>query len=133
MRTVWRVLYRTVFWSFERGTWPYDIAVVLIVLFVLLTPRSWFNDRPPLGPPPNPSMVQLREADPADHIRTYRVDAKLLPAPTHAPESELEHELHEAVRKNVDNLHQSRFQILRIQPIHSDDGSIAYYDVSIKP
>jgi hypothetical protein len=137
MRTLWRVLYRTVFWSFERGTWPYDLAVVLIVVFVLLTPRSWFRDRPPLGPPPNPSMVQLRDSDSgpgaSDAVKTYRVDAKLLTSSTRTPESELEHELHEAVRKNVETLQKSRFEILRIEPVHADDGSVAYYDVSIRP
>lgn len=133
MRTIWRILVRTVFWSFERGTWPYDIAVVVIVIFVLLSPRSWFHDQPPLGPGPDPAMVELRDADRSGGTRTYRVSAKLLPSSTKVPESELEHELHEAVRQNVETLQKSRFEIVRIEPIRGDDGSIAYYDVSIKP
>ena len=64
MRTIWRVLVRTIFWSFERGTWPYDVAVGVIVVFVLLSPRSWFNDQPVIGPRPSP-MVQLRDTDPS--------------------------------------------------------------------
>jgi hypothetical protein len=124
---------RTVFWSFERGTWPYDLAVVVIVIFVLLTPRSWFHDRPPLGPAPDAAMVELRDANPGGGTRTYRVSAKLLTSPAKVPESELEHELHEAVRQNVETLQKSRFEIVRIEPIRADDGSIAYYDVSIKP
>ena len=133
MRTIWRILLRTVFWSFERGTWPYDVAVVLIVIFVLLSPRSWFHDRPPLGPVREVTMVEFRDADVSDGTRTYRVSAKLLASSTKVPESELEHELHEAVRRNVETLQKSRFEIVRIQPIRADDGSIAYYDVSIKP
>src|SRR3990172_4626894 len=82
MRTLWRLLVRIVFWSFERGTWPYDVAVALIVVFVLLSPRSWFSDRPPLDPPsaasPAPAMVELRGADPADGAEIYRVDARLV-------------------------------------------------------
>lgn len=133
MRTIWRILVRTVFWSFERGTWPYDIAVVVIVIFVLLSPRSWFHDQPPLGPGPDPAMVELRNADLSGGTRTYRVSAKLLLSSTKVPESELEHELHDAVRQNVETLHKSRFEIVRIEPVRADDGSIAYYDVSIKP
>ena len=49
MRTLWRGLVRIVFWSFERGTLPYDVAVAVIVVFVLFSPRSWFNDRPATG------------------------------------------------------------------------------------
>jgi hypothetical protein len=133
MRTIWRVLYRTVFWSFERGTWPYDVAVVVIVMIVLLSPRSWFHDQPPVGPPPNASMVQLRDSDPQDGVRIYRVDAKLLAHSAHTPEPELEHELHEAVRHNVPTLQTGGFEILRIEPVPAGDGSVAYYDVSIKP
>jgi hypothetical protein len=133
MLTIWRILVRTVFWSFERGTWPYDIAVVVIVIFVLLSPRSWFHDQPPLGPGPDPAMVQLRDADLSGGTRTYRVSAKLLPSSTKIPESELEHELHEAVRQNVETLQKSRFEIVRIEPVRADNGSIMYYDVSIKP
>jgi hypothetical protein len=133
MRTIWHILVRTVFWSFERGTWPYDLAVALIVIFVLLSPRSWFHDQPPLGPAPHAAMVELRDADPSDGTRTYRVSAKLLLSSAKVPESELEHKLHEAVRQNVETLQNSRFEIVRIEPIRADDGSIAYYDVSIKP
>jgi len=133
MRTIWRILVRTIFWSFERGTWPYDVAVAVIVIFVLLSPRSWFHDQPPLGPPVDAAMVELRDADLSGGTRTYRISAKLLLSPAKVPESELEHKLHEAVRQNVETLQKSRFEIVRIEPIRGDDGSIAYYDVSIKP
>src|SRR4029077_1665622 len=129
MRTIWRALVRTVFWSYERGTWPYDIAVVLIVVFVLLSPRSWFHDRPFTDPPPS-AMVQLRDAGSTGEIQVYRVDARLLTILNHAREPEIEHQLHEAVRKNVATLYQSNFQIVRIDPVRSDGGEITYYDVS---
>ncbi len=133
MSTIWRIFVRTVFWSFERGTWPYDLAVAVIVIFVLLSPRSWFHDQPPLGPAPDAAMVQLRDADVSEGTRTYRVSAKLLVSSAKVPEPELEHQLHEAVRQNVETLQKSRFEILRIEPIRADDGSIAFYDVSIRP
>ncbi len=41
-----KMLGRIFFWSYERGAWQYDIAVVVILIFVLLTPRSWFHDQP---------------------------------------------------------------------------------------
>ena len=114
MRTLWRALVRTVFWSFERGTWPYDVAVAVIVIFVLLSPRSWFHDRPPLGSPPSPAMVQFRGIDSAGEIETYRVDARLLSSQIHTPESQLEHDLHDAMRKSVARF--ARYQQLRDCP-----------------
>jgi hypothetical protein len=123
---------RVIFWSYERGTWPYDIAVVVIVLFVLLSPRAWFQDRPPVGPTPTPEMVQLTGSDSGGGTETYRVDARLLQLPT--PESQLEHDLHEAMRRSVQALHNSNsLEIVRIEPVRGDDGTVTYYDVSIRP
>jgi hypothetical protein len=133
MQTLGRILSRIVFWSYERGTWPYDIAVVAIVIFVLLSPRSWFHDQPLVTPAADVSMVELRDADVNDGTRTYRVSSKLLLSSAKISEPELEHRLHDAVRKNVETLQKSRFEIVRIEPVRGDDGSIAYYDVSIKP
>ena len=122
---------RVVFWSYERGTWQYDVAVAGIVLFVLFSPRLiHYSDQPPVGPPPSPAMVELRNVAPGQ-IATYRVDARLLASPIRTPE--LEHDLHETVQKNVADLHQGGFEILRIEPIRGEGGTVAYYDVSIKP
>jgi hypothetical protein len=131
MRTLWRVIVRVVFWSYERGTWQYDVAVGGIVLFVLFSPRIiHFNDQPPVGPPLAQAMIELRSMAPGQ-IATYRVDARLLASPIRTPE--LEHDLHETVQRNVVDLRQGRFEILRIEPIRGDGGTVAYYDVSIKP
>ena len=131
MRTLWRALVRTLFWSYERGTWPYDLAVAAIVLFVLLSPRSWFHDQPQVGPAPSPALVALLEEDPVSGRKTYRVDARLLASPRRTPE--LEHDIHEAVSKNVSELHRRTFRIERIEPIRGEDGTVVYYDVSVKP
>ncbi len=42
------VVTRTVFWAYERGSWQYDLLVMAILLFIFLSPRAWFNDRPTL-------------------------------------------------------------------------------------
>jgi hypothetical protein len=131
MRTLWRAVVKVVFWSYERGTWQYDIAVVAIVLFVLFSPRViHFNDQPLVGPPPSQAMIELRNLAPGQ-VATYRVDARLLASPIRTPE--LEHDLHVAVQNNVLDLHQGHFEILRIEPIRGDNGTVAYYDVSVRP
>ena len=131
MRTLWRGIARVVFWSYDRGTWQYDIAVAGITLFVLFSPLFiHFNDQPPVGPSPSQALIELRSMA-AGQIATYRVDARLLASPIRTPE--LEHDLHETVQKNVADLHQGRFEILRIEPIRGEGDTVAYYDVSIKP
>jgi hypothetical protein len=131
MRTLWRVIVRVVFWAYERGTWQYDVAVVGIVLFVLFSPRFiHFSDQPLVGPPPSQTMIELRNVAPGQ-IATYRVDARLLASPIRTPE--LEHDLHEAMQKNVQGLPPGGFKILRFEPIRGEGGTVAFYDVSIKP
>ncbi len=129
--TLWRVITRVLFWSYERGTWQYDLAVAGIVLFVLFSPRViHYSDQPLVGPPPAPALVELRAMAPGQ-VATYRVDARVLATPTRTPE--LEHDLHEAVQKYVPDLQQGHFEILRFDPIRGEDGTVAYYDVSVKP
>lgn len=130
MRTFWRTLVRVVFWSYERGTWQYDIAVAVIVLFVVFSPRViHFADHPPIVHSVD-RAVQLQAIEPGS-VATYRVDARLLASVASTPQ--LEHDLHETVRKNVQDLRDGRFEIVRIEPVRGDDGNVAYYDVSVKP
>ena len=61
-----------IFWSYERGSWPYDLLVIAIIVFVLASPRSWFHDRPQSGAAVSAS-VELVSEDPDGQTRTYRV------------------------------------------------------------
>lgn len=38
------VLWRTFFWTYERATWQYDLWVIVILAFILLTPPGWLKD-----------------------------------------------------------------------------------------
>lgn len=35
-------------WNYARGTWVYDVFCLLIVAFIFLTPKAWF-EKPDLG------------------------------------------------------------------------------------
>src|SRR5438034_4356616 len=35
---------KIVFWSYERTTWQWDVLCVLILVFIFLTPKSWFEN-----------------------------------------------------------------------------------------
>ena len=134
MRTLWRAVVRTLFWSYERGSWPYDAMVVVIVLFVLLTPRTWFHDRP-LSITLSGAHVELLTEDAISRTRTYRVDAEALSPEkrTSKPTPELERETHDILARTVDDLRRRTFQVRRIDPVLAQDGSVASYDVTIHP
>lgn len=134
MNRLWRGIVGTIFWSYERGSWPYDVMVLAILAFVLLTPRSWFHDQPQ-SKAFQDSGVRLIDQNPSDRTRTYRLDARLLdpkkPAPRTGPE--LERETHDVLSRNVDDLRGQRFQVVRITAVRADDGSVQSYDVIVRP
>jgi hypothetical protein len=131
MAGIGRTFSRIFFWTYERGTAPYDIAVALIVVFVLLSPRSWFHDRPVIGPPPQDASVVEMSEDAAAGTQTYHVDARLLASPM--TETELEHLIHDAIRKNVPDLKGRNFKIVHFTQVPGQNGTVIYYEVSIKP
>lgn len=77
-----QILNRVFFWSYDRGTWQYDAAVILILIFVLATPTRWFHDQPQVGLPVNSTQVELLSK--SGETETYKVDARVL-APPNAP------------------------------------------------
>ena len=49
------------------------------------------------------------------------------------PETELEHLIHDAVRKNVPDLKGKSFKIVHFTQVLGRDNTVIYYEVSVKP
>jgi len=39
-------LKRFILWDYARASWQYDVMVGIILVFIFLTPRTWFRDQP---------------------------------------------------------------------------------------
>ena len=128
MANLWQILSRTFFWSYERGTWQYDLAVVLILVFVLATPRKWFQDQTQTGLPTAPGQVQLVSDDGRE--QTYRVDARVLAPPEQT--FALRNDLHSALQKALPDLSRGRFEILKIEPERDAQGTVIAYQVEVR-
>ena len=48
-------------WNYARNTWQWDILCVLILVFIFLTPKSWFegSERDPTRAHQNPTTATL--------------------------------------------------------------------------
>jgi hypothetical protein len=123
-----RILSGIFFWTYERGTWQYDVAVVAIVLFVILTPTQWFHDQPEVGLPAAPGQVQL--VNDGDGAQIYRVDARVLAAPVKTPA--LENDLHNMLQKSLPDLRSGRFAIAKIEAERDAQGTVIAYKVEIR-
>jgi len=128
MASLGQILSKTFFWAYERGTWQYDAAVILILIFVLATPRGWFHDEPQMGLPANaPGQVVLFKDE--GKSKTYRVDARILAPPEQTPA--LENELHNALKKSLPDLRNARFTIAKIEAERDEQGTVIAYYVDI--
>lgn len=74
LRKLGSAIYRGLFWIYDRGTWQYDVMVILILAFIFLTPRQWFHDQPAI-PPSKPDIVLLW-SDPQQKV--YQLRATLI-------------------------------------------------------
>jgi len=118
MTSLGQILKRMFFWSYERGTWQYDVAVVLILIFVLVTPKPWFRDQPQVGLPAAPGQVELESVSDGGRREVYRVDARILAPP--------------ALKKTLPDLSNGRFSIAKIEPVRDDKGTVIAYEVEIR-
>jgi len=126
MASLGQILSRTFFWSYERGTWQYDLAVILILVFALLTPRYWFHDQPQSGAPVTPGQVQLISQD-GNHLK-YRVDARILAPPTKLA---LQNDLHTALQEALPELRKGNFSISNIEALRDEQGTVIAYQVEV--
>src|SRR5882762_9501914 len=112
MAGIGRMLYRMFFWSYERGSWQYDVAVILILFFVF-SPKSWFHDQPQVGLPVNSTQVELLSK--TGETEVYKVDSRVLAPPARTPA-----------------LQNGRFAIGKIEPLRDASGNVIAYQVEIK-
>jgi hypothetical protein len=130
MAGIRQIFSRTFFWSYERGTWQYDVAVVLILIFVLLIPRGWFRDQPQVDVPVASEQIQLVLFSDNGRRQEYRVDARVLAPPERTPA--LQNELHQALQRGLQDLRDGRFSITKIEAVRNEKGTVIAYQVEIR-
>lgn len=72
------IVARSFFWSYERGSWQYDLICAVILAFIFITPSSWFHDRPTLGLTNLRHAYGVIEAGRAPDGWHYLIDARLV-------------------------------------------------------
>jgi hypothetical protein len=73
MKLILSTLKKILFWSYDRGSWQYDVMCVLILAFIFFSPNRLFQSRVSAGP----IIVRGAEIGPVDPnnleqaIKTY--------------------------------------------------------------
>ena len=50
-----------ILWNYERGTWQYDVFCLLIIAFIFLTPKTWFEKREKLATQTSRLIVKAQD------------------------------------------------------------------------
>ena len=48
-------------WRYERGSWQWDVLCLLIIAFIFLTPKAWFDKREKLATQTSRLIVKAQD------------------------------------------------------------------------
>jgi hypothetical protein len=57
-------LKRITLWDYARGTWQYDVFCLLIIAFIFLSPKAWFDNREKLATQTSRVIVKSEDISP---------------------------------------------------------------------
>lgn len=53
-----------ILWRYERASWQWDLLCFLIILFIFLTPKAWFDKRDRLATQTSRLIVKAKDFSP---------------------------------------------------------------------
>jgi|SRR5450432_778411 len=122
MSRIWSTIKSYLFWTYERGSFHYDIMVTVILLFIFVAPRFIdFKDHP-AGQRPHPNEIVVTADGNKGYI--YQADAAAVDAQDPA-----------MVKANFVRLLQPMLgpaNIARVEPVRDTVGHIVAYRAWIK-
>ena len=123
MSRVWRTIKGYLFWTYERGSFHYDVMVTLILIFIFVAPHFInFKDQPPTLQAAGKGEILVTPDGARGFI--YKVDAAEVDAQDLA-----------MVRRNFTNLLRpvaGSVTISRVEPVRDSVGRIIAYRAWVK-
>jgi hypothetical protein len=111
---------RFLLWDYSRATWQYDVMVGLILAFLFLTPRAWFNDQPRM---PGASRIAILRGHGAT---IYWLDAELLAG---LPEADRRAKAEELLRARIGETR----PLVRLEPALDSESELKGYIAFTRP
>lgn len=119
------VLLRSVFWAYERGTWQYDLILVVILCFIFLTPISWFRHQP------SPRLSDFAKSEGVIEIGriqgewSYFVNSRLVQLLPHL-------KIEDATREILHRRYQKDFVVKSVDVIRDKNDRVVGYRVVVE-
>jgi hypothetical protein len=113
VRGLFTTLKKIFFWNYARNTWQWDLLCVVILIFIFLTPKSWFSG----GERAQGTVHQSRV------VQTVVIDPQLVGSAV--DRGRIEHRVKELTGR-------TDFEVLRVRPIPDAGGRIRSFEVDIR-
>ncbi len=120
---VWRTLRGYILWSYERGSFHYDVMVTLILLFVFFTPY-WINYKDkPVERNPHPTGVSVLPDTQGGFL--YQIEGSAISAKDDA-------DIRDQLLGIIEPIAGGAVTIMRYQPVRDSKGRILNYKVWVQ-
>ena len=123
MRRLWEIVKSYFFWTYNRGSVHYDVMVTIILVFIFLTPRSVFRDKPVEHRPHQTEVVV--QPDGHDGF-IYEVDASAVDG-----KSKSEEAVREDLLRVIEPI-AGEVQIASYEAVRDSRGRVALYKVRVQ-
>jgi hypothetical protein len=110
--SILRTIKSVFFWSYGRTTWQYDVLCALILAFIFLTPRSWFETSEPRNTRTHQTRfdsVLIEPVSPSDYLDMGEIERRVR-ARTGRPDT----------------------QVIAVRPVRDAAGRGVAYEVDIQ-
>ncbi len=114
---------RFLLWSFERGSFQYDVIVAIIVAFIAITPTSAFKDRPDYMRVTGSNPVRESVDDNGKPVFTVQIET---------PPFSAENVTKAAALDRLQHSVNGSFKVARMIPIYNTVGALIAYSIWIE-
>lgn len=121
------LLYRYIFWTYERGSLHYDVMVTLILLFLFIAPHFVdFHDRPIPEVPARSNEFLVRDAGQFGTIRRFVFEVRAEDLHDVHNDQDVRDRITERVLRFAPDAH-----IDQIKPVKDPHGQVVGYDATV--
>jgi hypothetical protein len=106
------LLKKLFFWNYARNTWQWDVLCVVILIFIFLTPKSWFEN----------SERRRADAHQNQGVSTVLVGPELI------DDAQDKGRIEQVVRTLTGR---PNVQVVKVRRVAGDDGKTLGYEVDI--
>ena len=116
-----------IIWSFDRGSFQYDVICGLVLIAIFAIPSALFNDRPDFMRLPSAGDVRRATDDEGSVVYTVGIDGVIFGRATEETQRQAMNTLQAFLRS------EEPLKVRRVEPIHNTRDTLSAYAFWLEP